>query len=246
MEGIKHWELCEDLSVKQAAMLATGLDPYDGEKIDPQDWDANENTLQAITSAIVSGLRAGTIEGKIVLQTHPLTDAPIPDSIDILESRVDVKSFKRFLASRAVRGGFFFPKGGEGADHIEDAVTARGAETANWKTLYEQLVEQSAKRAEEDKAEIDRLRSECKALAAQLAAANKATAKLNPKERDSLLKLVVGMAVQSYRWDPEKARCEKVAVIAGALERAGVPLDVDTVRKWLREAAKLLPPSAPK
>ena len=29
---------------------------------------------------------------------------------------------------------------------------------------------------------------------------------------------------------------------ADDLARAGVPLDVDTVRKWLREAAELLPP----
>lgn len=62
------------------------------------------------------------------------------------------------------------------------------------------------------------------------------------RERDSLLKLIIGMAVAGYVYDPKATRSDKPAEIAGDLERAGVPLDVDTIRKWLREAAELLPP----
>jgi hypothetical protein len=52
------------------------------------------------------------------------------------------------------------------------------------------------------------------------------------------------MAVAGYAYDPKAARSDKTTEIAGDLERAGVPLDVDTVRKWLREAAELLPPKS--
>jgi hypothetical protein len=37
------------------------------------------------------------------------------------------------------------------------------------------------------------------------------------------------------------ARSETPGEITDNLARAGIPLDIDTVRKWLREAAVLLP-----
>ena len=65
---------------------------------------------------------------------------------------------------------------------------------------------------------------------------------LGARERESLLKVVIGMAVGGYSYDPNAGRSDRPTEIAGDLERAGVPLDVDTVRKWLCEAAEHLPP----
>jgi hypothetical protein len=65
---------------------------------------------------------------------------------------------------------------------------------------------------------------------------------IGARARDSLLKLVIGMAVVAYVYDPKAARSDKPTEIADDLACAGVPLDVDTVRKWLRKAADLLPP----
>lgn len=65
---------------------------------------------------------------------------------------------------------------------------------------------------------------------------------LSTRERESLLKLVIGMACGGYGYDSTARRSEQTAAIADDLLRAGVPLDADTVRKWLREAAELLPP----
>jgi hypothetical protein len=65
---------------------------------------------------------------------------------------------------------------------------------------------------------------------------------LGARERESLLKVVIGMAVGGYSYDTKAGRSDRPTEIAGDLERAGVPLDLDTVRKWLREAADLLPP----
>lgn len=67
---------------------------------------------------------------------------------------------------------------------------------------------------------------------------------LNTKEKESLLKLVIGMAVAAYRYNPQAARSDIPTEIVNDLIRAGVPLDADTVRKFLRLGAKLLPPEA--
>jgi hypothetical protein len=50
------------------------------------------------------------------------------------------------------------------------------------------------------------------------------------------------MAVEGYRYDPKQKRSDKIPEIVSDLDKAGIALDADTVRKWLREAAELLPP----
>ncbi len=59
---------------------------------------------------------------------------------------------------------------------------------------------------------------------------------LNPKERNSLQRMVLGMAKVNYGYDPTKERNSAVTRIARDLE--GVELDVgdDTVRRRLKEA----------
>lgn len=66
---------------------------------------------------------------------------------------------------------------------------------------------------------------------------------LGTRERDSLLRLVIGMAVTGYSYDPKSTRSKITQEIANDLELSGVGLDVDTVRRYLNEAKGLLPPS---
>ena len=66
---------------------------------------------------------------------------------------------------------------------------------------------------------------------------------LAKKERDSLLKLVIGMAIKGYIYDPKAARNSAPTEIANDLALLGIPLDPDTVRKWLNEGAEILPQS---
>jgi hypothetical protein len=61
------------------------------------------------------------------------------------------------------------------------------------------------------------------------------------REQESLLKMVIGMAIGGYSWNPRAARNSATTDIADDLARAGVPLDADTVRKWLKKGAELLP-----
>jgi hypothetical protein len=56
-----------------------------------------------------------------------------------------------------------------------------------------------------------------------------------------LLKLIIGIAVAGYNYDPKAKRNDATKDIADDLVRLDIPLDPDTVRKWLREAAQHLP-----
>ncbi len=98
------------------------------------------------------------------------------------------------------------------------------------------------------KARIEALESAARRVASLVAVQQKsnvptADKPLGAKERESLLKLVIGMAVAAYRYNPAASRSEVVSEIASDLEKAGVALDVDTVRKYIREGRELLPPS---
>lgn len=64
---------------------------------------------------------------------------------------------------------------------------------------------------------------------------------LGTKERESLLKMIIGMARGGYVYDPKLSRSPVPQEIADDLAKYGVTLDVDTVRKWLREGAGFLP-----
>lgn len=135
---------------------------------------------------------------------------------------------------------------------LEVAVTARGHQVADWKSLYDDLKanfdDQNNKWAalcQEQRQRIAELVEQIEQLRVQSApaAARPPLEKsLGTRERESLLKLVIGMAVVGYGYDPKASRSEQPTEIASDLATSGVPLDVDTVRKWLKEAAELLPP----
>lgn len=65
---------------------------------------------------------------------------------------------------------------------------------------------------------------------------------LSAKERTSLLKLVIGMAVAGYSYDPRQTRSRTTKEIADDLRIRGISLDEDTVRKYLAQAKEFLPP----
>lgn len=69
----------------------------------------------------------------------------------------------------------------------------------------------------------------------------KAKKPLHTKERESLLKMVIGMAMKGYAYDPKKTRNSSIPEIANDLELLGITLDQDTVRKWINEAKEHLP-----
>ncbi|MEQ8964831.1 MAG: hypothetical protein RID91_03305 [Azospirillaceae bacterium] len=117
--------------------------------------------------------------------------------------------------------------------NLEAAVTANGGTIADWRKRVAELEAALSAVAEERDALHGRVQS--------LEARSPTEKSVSTRERASLLKLVIGIAAVGYGYDPSASRSEKIKEIAEDLASLGVPLDEDTVRKWLREAAEHLP-----
>jgi len=70
--------------------------------------------------------------------------------------------------------------------------------------------------------------------------ANKQDKPLSTRERDTLYKIIIGMAMRGYGHDPSAQRSSAIADIARDLEEVGLPVSDDTIRKYMKEAAALL------
>ncbi|EFL88044.1 hypothetical protein [Ahrensia sp. R2A130] len=67
---------------------------------------------------------------------------------------------------------------------------------------------------------------------------------LEGRERDSLLKLIIILAVDGYGYDPKAVKSPIPNQIRSAMQLNGLDMDPATIRKWLREAAAILPEAA--
>lgn len=64
---------------------------------------------------------------------------------------------------------------------------------------------------------------------------------LHVKERETLQKMIIGMAIKGYSYDPKASKNTSIQEIADDLASLGLSLDPDTIRKWVKEAAEILP-----
>ena len=66
---------------------------------------------------------------------------------------------------------------------------------------------------------------------------------LGTTERNNLLKLVIGMAVKGYSYEPAAKKSPTPKEIADDLADLGISIDPDTVRKYLKESANTVLPA---
>ena len=64
---------------------------------------------------------------------------------------------------------------------------------------------------------------------------------LGTRERENLLRTIIGMAIGGYGYDPNAGRTTTVKDISDDLRAVGLTLGEDTIRKYLNEAKELLP-----
>lgn len=116
---------------------------------------------------------------------------------------------------------------------LVDAAKAIHRPEVDWKAEYQKLHSEMMNRADES------------SLGAELGSTAQAKIdngnSLKTRERESLLKLVIGMAIKGYAHDPAKGRTNTASEIAGDLLMLGIPLSDDTIRAYLQEARELLP-----
>ncbi|RVU36698.1 hypothetical protein EOI86_16115 [Hwanghaeella grinnelliae] len=123
-------------------------------------------------------------------------------------------------------------------EELVERVEARSGKQLDWQEMYQALLEKNnnnVKTANEIIAEKDRILAELQSQGGEKP--------LRTREKESLLKLVIGMALAGYAYDPSAKRSGVPQEIADDLARKGIQLDVDTVRKWLKEAKDLAPGS---
>ena len=79
----------------------------------------------------------------------------------------------------------------------------------------------------------------------QNGASNAVEKPLHPTERNNLRKLVIGMAIDGYGYDPTALKSPLPKQIADSLALHGISITDDTVRKYLKEAANTVLPAKP-
>jgi hypothetical protein len=113
-------------------------------------------------------------------------------------------------------------------DELVNAVKSVGNPAPDWKKLFEQSHSQ-----------VQALTSRLQELEREKTPAE--TAPLDPRERESLLKLVIGMAIGGYSYEPNAKRSTIVGEIVSDLLLAGMSISEDTVRRHLASGKELLP-----
>ena len=106
MDALDYWRLCDEVSVIQAALLLLGVDPSDREysverkapSLRPKGYDA---TRSALTNAITGKRLAATV--------HNCDDESGISRIDWNKTTISVEELCRWLRTRGVTSGFFFP-----------------------------------------------------------------------------------------------------------------------------------------
>ena len=109
------WRLCEELTVKQAALLCVGFDPASNDGTNCEDWPPHQRPsgYEAAKHGISVALRKGKITGTNVELPGAVWNGNIesylPNTTDITASHVDRDSLVQWLSSRGLHPGFFFP-----------------------------------------------------------------------------------------------------------------------------------------
>ena len=119
-------------------------------------------------------------------------------------------------------------------ERLEAIVRDHGIQVADWKTAYDRQVEK-VQALEARIAELEAAPPEPAPIPKMQSAVT--------RERNTLLKLVLGLAMDCHGYRPHAPRSSTAGEIASALEVQGITVSEDTIRKYLGEAAEFAPPA---
>ena len=127
MDNLDYWRLCEELSIYQAAHLLIGMAPGEVEAmaaqcadLTPRSYMRYSTEIEGALTAIKRAVKRGYIKANIVHESVDLI-GELPDTINPDETFVDVDSLKKWLRSKGVNTGFFFPEGTEAPDYLDES-----------------------------------------------------------------------------------------------------------------------------
>lgn len=115
-------------------------------------------------------------------------------------------------------------------DALVEAVEIYGGPVIDWK-----------QRAEQAEAELESSRLRVADLEKAIVD-NSLNQTGTTRQRETLLRVLVGIALEQYGYDPKKARNSAPKQISDDLALHGLSVSDDTIRKYLNEASELLSP----
>lgn len=190
--------------------------------------------IEEYSQAIISG-----IEKKTLKSLHVSRD--IHDQIDSNETYIDIDDLSSWFSERGIElsGDFYvryFDDRLDIASAAIDAIVLKEYDVKN--KIKKKLETPEQKKIFQLEMKILELKSQNSELIKQPSPSKD----LKTRERDTLLKLIIGIAVEQYGFNPKSKRNEATNNIQSDLATCGISMDVDTILKKLREASELLPP----
>ncbi len=124
MEDVDYWRLADELTIVQAGLLVAGEDPAalanEVERLDPESRPRKyEAAKYAIKQALLKGRIAGEMFPELDYDQNGNPEGPIPGTVDVHRSVVEVESLRHWLEGRGFRSGFFFPATAGQPDYLD-------------------------------------------------------------------------------------------------------------------------------
>ena len=125
-------------------------------------------------------------------------------------------------------------------EHFENYLTDKPIDEESVPDDSEQLNALSDTERKQLTEKIDQLQAE---LAAEKGKQVSPTERrLLTRERETVLKIIIGMAIKGYGHNPQASRNSTAGEVSSDLTLLGIPVSDDTILKYLKEAAEILPP----
>ncbi len=200
---------------------------------------ALQKQIQHYLEIITGGLERGTLQAAKILRNSD-------ETINPEETYCEMETLAKWLEERSINiHGDWYDQYLSDEQKVAEYVV-RAIEIKR-RLIIERNYEFDPLNSEEKimilKGKIDDLLSEkFKVWLPQGRIAEKAHSKpLHTKEKETLLKMAIGMAIKGYGYNPSAKRNNTTTEIKQDLESLGIQLDEDTIRKWLKEASEILP-----
>ncbi len=189
--------------------------------------------IKEYKDAIISGIEKGTLR-----TLH--TSRDIRDQVDEEKTYIDIDVLHDWFSQRGIEiSGDFYA---EYIDSICEVHSAAIEAIIIKEDKIKRKIRDDCISPDQDKIYmLERRILELESQAPKEDSEDNKNNNLKTRERDTLLKMIIGMAVDSYGYDPNASRSPIPKEISDILAQKGMPLDQDTVRKWLKEAAELWP-----
>lgn len=119
---------------------------------------------------------------------------------------------------------------------LESEVRKNGGSIADWRTVYDTLHAAFEAYKQNAATELATAQAQIEELQADLR--ERQEKPLGTRERETLLKMIITMAMRGYGYNPEAKKNEAVSEIHQDLTSLGMSLEQDTIRKWLKLSAE--------